>query len=392
MAHDDCSTRRQQGVAVRAALGSRGDWWGIDDVAYLYTGAHAPTLVAAREAMNRAYEAQSRGPAGRAELYEAEKRSQSVIGTFAGVGPESVAFVGDTSTAWNVVAHGLRWSPGDNVVMTDLEHPASVYPFLRLKDRGLQSRVVARDKDGRVRPAAIEAAIDDRTTAITVTHVAYVNGYRHDIGALAEIADRHHIPLFVDWSHSLGVVPIDMSACAIGLSASYKWLLGPYGVGIVLWNRERYPDFVPGAAGWRTATNPFTPERFTSIPLEPDAVRFRLGAPSFAGIAALGASAGYLHSLGPATVTDHALALVGLCLDGFRVRGLEVLTPTKDDEHAGNAAFAHPQGGTIADMLAERGVYVWGGDRRVRVSCHVMTSEAHIDRLFVELDDVLRRL
>lgn len=377
---------------MRAALSPSENWLDLEDVAYLYTGAHSATLHAAHRALNWAHRQHSRGPIGRENLYESELRSQAAIGSLAGISADSVAFVGDTSTAWNLIANGLEWTPGDNVVINEFEHPAVAFPFLRLKSQGLDVRVARRDADWRITPESIAALVDERTRAIAVSHVGYVNGYRHDISALSEIATQNDSALFVDWSHSFGVLPIDMTLCDIGVGASYKWLLGTYGVGIILWNRERLPDFVPGGAGWRSTVDFFTDERFAEIPLPTNAVRFRQGAPSFAGIAAIGASTEHLLDIGGDRIAEHALALAGKCMDGFAARGLTVITPKDPAEHAGNIAFVHPRGEEISRRLAERGVYVWGGDGRVRASCHVMTSEDDVDRFLTELDDIVPSL
>jgi selenocysteine lyase/cysteine desulfurase len=300
-----------------------------------------------------------------------------------------VSFVGDASTAWNQISNGLAWKPGDNVVINEFEHPSVVYPWLRLKPAGLDVRVVTRDADWKIEPAAIERACDARTKAIAVSQVGYVTGFRHDTKALAAVADRFGVPLFVDVSHALGVVPIDISDIAIAVSASYKWLLGCYGAGVVVWNRERLPDFRPGAIGWRSTEDIFTDERFERCALSDDARRFQLGAPSFAAIAALGAAVEELLQLPSAEVSAHAAVLAGNAIDGLRELGLTVVTPEDPEMRAGNVAFLHPAGELVADALSVRGVPVWGGDGRVRASFHVLNGGSAVNALLSALRDAL---
>jgi selenocysteine lyase/cysteine desulfurase len=173
------------------------------------------------------------------------------------------------------------------------------------------------------------------------------------------------------------------------VSASYKWLLGPYGVGIVIWNRERLPDFAPGAVGWRSTTDIFTADRFERHSVADDARRFQLGAPSLAGIAAIGTAVEMLLALPAGAAERHALALSGQAIAELREAGLDVVTPDDPSRRAGNVAFLHAEGERVADELAALGVPVWGGDGRVRASFHVMNDRSAVSALGSALETVL---
>ena len=361
-------------AGVTPALLGRDHFTGLDHRAYLYTGAHAPALAGVTAALARAHEAQSLGPAGRDVLFGIEEEARARLAAMVGRGATDVGLLGDASTAWNAIARGLEWEPGDNVVLNEFEHPSVVYPFLRLKEDGLEVRVVRRTAGWDIPADAIAAACDRRTRAIALSHVGYVTGLRHDTAEIAAIADRHGIPLLLDASHSLGVVPVDVEHAAIIVSASYKWLLGPYGVGIVIWNRDRLPDFRPGLIGWRSTTDIFTDDRFERVSISDDARRFQLGAPSLPGIAGLSAALSTLSALDAAAVERHAVDLSGRAIAALEDAGLEVTTPRDPARRAGNVAFRHPDGERVAAAMAERGVPVWGGDGRIRASFHVMND------------------
>jgi selenocysteine lyase/cysteine desulfurase len=268
-----------------------------------------------------------------------------------------------------------------------------VLAWLRLKPRGLEIRVVERDQNWRITGEALEAACDERTRGIMISQVGYVSGFRHDLGEVSELARRVGAPLFVDASHALGVVPVELDGAAIVISASYKWMLGPYGVGIVIWNRELLPDFEPGSVGWRSTSDIFSADRFERIRLDDDARRFQQGAPSLSGIAGLRAAVEELLALGADVVERHALALSASAISTLRKLGLEVITPDDPRDRAGNVAFLHPDGERIAAALAREGVFVWGGDGRVRASFHVMNGadsvhalSAGLERVFAHVD------
>ncbi len=374
----------------RPLLG-RDRFHGIDQTTFLYTGAHAPALREVEDAIVAAYRQKSRGVDGRDVLFDLEDQTRESIGALVGRTGADVGLLGDASTAWSGIAHGWEWRPGDNIVVNEYEHPAVFAPFLRLRERGLEVRVAPRAEDWTMPSENILALCDDRTIAVGLSHVGYVTGLRHDLDEIGRALDARGIPLLLDVSHSLGVVEVDLTYAALAVSASYKWLLGPYGVGAVIWNRDRLPDFRPGTVGWRSLRDIFTDRRFEELEWHRDAARFQMGAPALADIAGLGAGIRALQEVGLDRVQEHALALGGAAHHALQSAGFEVLTPAEDARRAGSIALAHPDGEAASRRLADRGIFVWGGDGRLRASFHVMNDLTDVD-VFVEalVDDVRR--
>jgi selenocysteine lyase/cysteine desulfurase len=360
--------------------------------AYLYWGAHSPALRRVEDAIVSSYRAKSLGEGGRDFLYAAESHTRESIARLTGRRASEVGMLGDASTAWSAIANGWKWTPGDNIVINEYEHPAVFAPFLRLRRFGLEVRVVPRNDDWEMPSSSIEKYCDERTTAIAVSHVGYVTGLRHDLAELGRIAERVGVPLLVDVSHSLGVVDMDLSPAALTVTASYKWTLGPYGVGAVIWNQDRLPDFEPGSVGWRSLENMFTDKRFDEINWNLDGTRFQMGAPALGDIAGLGAGIDTILELGIANVEAHSLALVDAAIAGLNDLGLDVITPSDPARHAGNVAFLHPDGEIFARRLAEHGVLLWGGDGRVRASFHVLNCKSDVSRLLAGVTAVLAEM
>ncbi len=369
-----------------------GHFLNLTSAAYLYWGAHSPALKRVEDAMIGSYRAKSLGESGRDFFRLEENRTREKIATLTGSRRKDVGLLGDASTAWSAIANGWKWKPGDNIVINEYEHPAVFAPFLRLRRYGLEVRVAQRDEDWEMPTSSIEKHCDDRTIAIAVSHVGYVTGLRNNLRELGNLANQTGVPLLVDISHSLGVLAVDISCAAITVSASYKWALGPYGVGAVIWNERLLPDFEPGSVGWRSLRNIFTEDRFEELNWNSGGTRFQMGAPSFAGIAGLGAGLDTILELGIDNVEAHSLALVGMAMRGLKDLGLEVITPSHPGRHAGSVAFLHDQGELFARMLADHGVLVWGGDGRVRASFHVMNSKEDVSRLIAGVEQVLAKL
>lgn len=356
---------------------------------YLYTGAHAPALGVVLDAMQAAYRQKSAGPTGRKYLFGAEERARESVGDLLGRPAADIAFTGDASTLWSSIAAGWPWKPGDNVVINEYEHPAGYAAWLRLRAQGLEVRIVRRQRNWSMPISSFEDACDSRTVALITSHVGYVTGLALDVHELAELADSRGIPLLLDASHSLGVLPIATEKCSVVISASYKWALGPYGIGIIAWNRDRLPDFRPGVGGWRSVSSIFEEDRFENWKLHKDARRFQTGAPAFDAIAGLGAAVDLLRTLGADRVQAHATGLSGQAHDALSALGLEVISSKEPKARSGNVAFLHPRGEDFANALEKRGVFVWGGDGRVRASFHVMNDSSDVERLAAAVADAL---
>lgn len=363
---------------------------GLSDEAYFYTGAHSPGLIAGEDAMRWAVATKSRGPAGRAQLFDREVASREQLARLVdGADADDIGLLGDASTAWSSIANGWPWRPGDNVVLNEYEHPSVFAPWIRLREQGLEVRFVRPERDWDLPWESIADACDERTVAIGLSHVGYVTGQRYDLARASDFAEQRGIPLLVDVSHSLGVMPISLSHASILISASYKWTLGPYGVGIVYWNRKRLPEFRPGNVGWRSVEDIFREGRFGDLDWSEGGRRFQLGAPALSDIAGLGEGARLLADLGMSRVAQHAEVLTDRVFTGFRSLGLEVTTPATPVERLGNVSFQHIDGARFADRLADRGVFVWGGDGRVRASSHVMNDLDDVERLLDEVASLL---
>src|ERR1041385_7998748 len=141
-----------------------------------------------------------------------------------GATPQEIAPLKNTSEGLSFVAEGLRWTAGDNVVTTDLEFPSNSTPWRNLDKRGVETRFV-RSTDGAFTPAHVEALSDERTRVVSVSCVAFHNGFRADLDAIGEICDRLGILFCVDAIQGVGVLQTDVRRSKIAFLAAdgHKW-------------------------------------------------------------------------------------------------------------------------------------------------------------------------
>ncbi|MBI3974259.1 MAG: aminotransferase class V-fold PLP-dependent enzyme [Chloroflexi bacterium] len=373
---------------MRNALVPRSDFLGLDGVTHLYTAAECPMLAVAAEAMQEYAQQKSRAEAGRANHAAVAGACKEALARLLDVSPEDIALVGSASDAINQVCGAIDFRPGDNVVINDLEFPSVALPWLRLKARGVEVRVV-HHRDWDIPTEALLDAVDGRTRLVGLSHVSYVNGLRHDVETIAAGLRRTGALLLLDATQSMGVLPVPAKAADFVVSSTYKWLLGTHGLGVLYWNRARISDLEPAAIGWYSVENLFAADRYERYTLKPDAGRFETGYVDFPAIYALNASVPYLLDAGVGRIAAHAHALGDLLIDGLRRLGLEVTTPVARERRGASVTFLHERAAEIGPALAQRGVHVWAGDGRVRASTHLFNGEADVECYLEALAEVL---
>src|SRR5438477_4642229 len=152
-------------------------------------------------------------------------------------GADHIALTRSTAHGISLLAAGLDWEPGDNVVGARGEYPANVYPWLALKDRGVEMRF-AGNAGGRVEPESVLELVDGRTRVVALSQVEFWNGYRVDLETIGRECRRRGVLLAVDAIQSAGALRLDMEKMPVDFLAagSYKWLLGPLGIGFAYWH------------------------------------------------------------------------------------------------------------------------------------------------------------
>lgn len=362
---------------------------GLDGIAHLATGGEAPWLATHDDACRRFGRLKSAGMAGREEMFAVYRRAKTRVARLLGVDPSSVAFLAHASEGLNQAVHAVDWREGDNAVVADLEYPSLVYPISRLRARGVEARVV-KARNHKIEIDDLARAVDGRTRLLLVSHVSYLTGQRLDLARCAEIARGVGAWLAVDATHALGVAPVPGELCDFVVSACYKWLLATHGVGIFAYDAARVGPLDPATLGWHSVGHRGGMASPLDVDLRPDAARLEAGNPSLLGLHVLDNALERTESLDPKAVLAHSHELGGELIDGLRAIGLPVITPESTEERAGNVCFLAEDGVGLAARLAERGVLVWGGDGRVRISAHVYNTRDDVARCLSTLSAGVR--
>ncbi len=213
-------------------------------IIYLDNAATTPTPKPVLDAMIE-YFCEYSANVGRG-LYRAAKRTtvefertREKIARVINAKPEEIAYTKNTTEAINIVAQGLKLRKGDKVVTTVLEHHSNLLPWQRLERQGVELELVPVSRECLIDPAAIEAAIDDKTRIVTTHHVSNVVGSIQPVEEICKLAQERDVLSLVDAAQSVGHMPLDVRklGCDFLVAPGHKGLLGPQGTGF-LYARE----------------------------------------------------------------------------------------------------------------------------------------------------------
>jgi len=337
------------------------------------------------------------------ESTEAFERGRDKVAAFLNApSRDEVIFTKNASEALNLVANTLAWAtgdlqigPGDEVVITEMEHHSNIVPWQLLTERkGATLRWFGITDDGRLDLSNIDELINERTKVVALTWVSNMLG---TINPVAEIAAKAHAVgavVVVDASQAAPQMPVDVVASGADfLAFTGHKVCGPTGIG-VLWGRAELLGQLPPFLGGGEMIETVTMERSTYAGIPH---KFEAGTPPIVEAVGLGAAVDYLSHVGLDNVRAHEEAITGYLLDGLAsVRGVTVLGPLSADDRGGAVSFelagVHPH--DVSQVLDSLGVAVraghhcakpahkrFGVQASVRASSYLYTTTAEIDAL-----------
>ena len=373
-------------AAARAALPA------LEAGIYLNTGSVGPLPAETAAAMGQlsTYELTT----GRAhpdyflETLQRMAEARAAVAAVLVADPADIALTHSTTDGMNIGTWALDWKAGDRAVTTSLEHPGGIGALVNLRDRlGVELDFVdvgtADDVDAVL--AAFDAAIDERTRLVAISHVLWASGAVMPIAGIAEIAHARGAILVVDGAQSVGAIPVELAATGADVYAisAQKWLLGPEGMGAVAVApgvRDRLAPAFGGHFSFQTI------DRLGVAVPWPDARRFESSnfhRPSIVGMAR---SIGWLSMfVGLDWIYQRGAAMARLAADRLAaIEGVELLTPR---ERMATLVTFRIAGWTAQAALDELGARVFAIARTVplvdavRISVGFFNSEAELDRL-----------
>ncbi|ALM81638.1 aminotransferase class V-fold PLP-dependent enzyme [Bordetella sp. N] len=262
-------------------------------------------------------------------LADADVLRGRLAGLIGGEG-RRLAFTKNTTEGINIVAQGLRWEAGDNVVVDDQEHPTNALPWLNLRRQGVEVRVApAREHYFDVED--LWSRVDTRTRLIAVSWVQYSTGLRVDIAELGRRCKAQGVWLVVDGIQAAGLLRAQVDAWHVDAFAAgaHKGLLGPLGIGLLHVSPRLLEALTPAHVGPNgvTTLNKAGGQWEIAVSDAGDARRLETGNLNFPGVAGWAAAVQLIESAEPARIEPYVLDLATRLGDGLRDLGLDVVSP-----------------------------------------------------------------
>ncbi len=303
-----------------------------------------------------------------------------------------IALLKNTSEAISVVACGLRWQGGENIVSTDEEFPSNRIPWQAQCKSGVEFREINILHSDDPEFALINAC-DEKTRVLTVSSVQYGSGIRLDLQRLGEFCSTNNILFCVDAIQSIGAHQIDVQAIQADfvMADGHKWMLGPEGIALFYCNPEIRDQLELRQYGWRMIQDAGNYDMKEWRPAA-DAKRFECGSPNMLGIHALSASLSLFEEIGMEKIERSILMNTAYLLEKLsNFPGIEILTPGDERRHAGIVTFkiAGQDPRELHTNLLNEKVICARRCEGIRFSPHFYTGRNFIDKALDIIDVII---
>lgn len=337
----------------------------LTDAIYLNTGTFGPSPVPVIGAIRQALDLIERhGPYSpvvresvERQCYEATRSEAALL---LGATPNEIVLTRSASDGINIIAFGLNWRPGDEVVIGNEEHQSGMLPWFILARRaGIRVRIARLDPDPAVTLQNIADCLTSKTRLVFFSHVSCVSGIRAPVAEICTLAHERGILAVIDGAHALGQFPVKMDdiGCDAYVGCGHKWLLGPQGTSLAYVARRALESFQPSWIGWGAQVEGSINLVEQSYALHDSARRFEYGTKQWPLFAGLGTAIRFIADIGPEAIEARVRPLAAQLKQALdRIDRWERLTPLEPELSAGIVTIRLGPGTpeNIKDLLWER--------------------------------------
>lgn len=369
----------------------------LEECVYLDTAAISPSPTFLSRSYEAAHRDKSRGTVGGGWTDVADE-CKGRLADLMGVTEEELLFVSNTTEGINTIARSLDWDPGDEVIISDLNFPSNAFPWVSLRDRGVRVRI-AESESGRLPTSTVTDLVTDETKLVSLPHVSMNTGYRLELSELASTLAEEDVHLTLDGVQGLGCVRPDLEHVSGYAASLYKWLLGPFGMGILYVDDAFAERLTPQYVGYLSVSTdpkhestaksdggdyPYADFRWKDGP-----GKMQYGHPNFPAIYCLNDALAFMEEIGWERITDRVLSLSGYLYDRLDERDdVDVLTDR--NQRCGIVVFESStrESAELVSALEARDVHVSQRGQYVRAATHFYNSPADVDSLIAALEAV----
>jgi len=364
------------------------------DITYLDSGSYHPISLGARAAIEKYLARRTLEPSAQGPGVEEE----DVLAKFArlvNANPDEVAFVQSTTAGEQAVLRALGIPQTGGHIVTDTLHFFGSFPlYEELARQGMEVTWV-HARDGRIPLEDIQKAIRKDTRLVALSKVSTHNGFEHDLEAVCDIAHAKGARVYADIIHAAGCIPLDLHASGVDFAAcaSYKWLMGDFGLGFLYVRKDVQPELrrtnygYYGVSSFKSHVYALDPpgDNIADYTFANSATgEFAQGTHGESIIAQLNYSLDYLLNTGVEKIQAHAQTLTSRLKSELPQRGYKLLTPVEST--APLVACLYPEARVkLAPRLKEAKIRMTVAPNHFRVSVSVFNSQQDLDHLLAVL-------
>jgi cysteine desulfurase / selenocysteine lyase len=301
--------------------------------------------------------------------------------------PEEIAIIGPTSLGLSLVAAGLAWRNGDNVLFYPEDYPSNVYPWMALARHGVEPRQIKTTTLGQIQPQDVLNQINHRTRLVALASCHFISGHRIDLQTIGTELRKRNVLFCVDAIQTLGAFPTTVEYVDFLAADAHKWLLGPCAAGLLYVRKEIQEQLNPVLLGWHNVKCP----NFVALEelvLRHDARRYEAGSQNLLGLTGLHASLELLLELNVNLIANELLRKRNLLLAALLNKGYNVLGHDSNPSNASAIlSFSRPGADLekLHQTLAASDIVTSlrtdrAGNRYLRISPHCYNSDAELHR------------
>ncbi len=299
---------------------------------------------------------------------------------------DEVAVTASVSAGVSALASGLRYAGRSKLVLTDLEFPTIGQIWHAQKLRGARVVHVEPAEDGTIPFDRFQAAIDEDTLLVSITHVSYRSGALLEVERIAELAHERGALVLLDAYQSAGSVPLDVKRLGVDFLAAgtVKYMLGSAGLGFLFARRDVVERIWPTATGWFADEDIFKMDHRDYSPAR-TAARFQAGTPPIPSIYAGVAGIGLLQETGVDEIRQHVLGLNSRLLEGLDGLRATVVTPRRPKRRGALVCVKSTDAPALVAALGREGIVTSERDGSLRISAHLYNSADDVDAVLEAL-------
>jgi selenocysteine lyase/cysteine desulfurase len=312
--------------------------------------------------------------------------TKAMIGAMINCKPDRIAFLDNTTNGIIWLALGVDWKSGDRIILNNVEFPANVYPFLQLKEKGVEIDFI-KSKNGNVTAEEVIDAVKPQTKLISISFVQFLSGYRIDLEKISKVCKEKGIIFSVDSIQGLGAVKLDVEKFNIDFlsNGTQKWLLGLQGLAFIYVRKELQDKMKSAPIGWLAVKDASDLLNF-DLTTKETAERFQPGTLNNLGIYAFNASMKLFKEFGFDEIEERVISNSKYFINELAKLGYESPLLSLSDQYlSGIVSFKDKNAEKIFNHLSQKKIICSLREGFIRFAPHFYNTKQEINRVIDEL-------